>query len=134
MRVDNSSQAVSLVPYIRRLVCTGIDTEAILMAFFGSSWRSGICHIHRKERQNYLFAAKSSPWDHVKLGYDMGSQEMVPCLVTLRDPTEREIQDANDKWSDWLAMQDWQVGPMTPVELLQRENARKIVEDRLTGF
>jgi hypothetical protein len=45
----------------------------------------------------------------VKLAYDIGTQETAPYLAPLRDVTEKEIKNAEDGWSDWLAMQDWMV-------------------------
>lgn len=71
---------VSLVPYVRRLVVTGFDREAVMHGMFGDDWRKGIGPVQECERRNYLFAAKSGGWLHVKSQYDMGPQETVPFL------------------------------------------------------
>jgi hypothetical protein len=104
----------SLVPYIRRLVVTGFDTSAVLHGFFGDDWLQGIGPLREAERRNYLFAAKSDSWVGVKSHYDMADGQTVPYLVPLRSVTEEEIQGAEAQWSEWLAMQDWMLGPRTP--------------------
>ncbi|KAL7918179.1 hypothetical protein ACQKWADRAFT_316775 [Trichoderma austrokoningii] len=101
----------SLVPYVRRLVATGFDTAAILHGFFGDSWDAGIGSIHQNERRNYLFAAKSETWLRVKASYDLEDGQTVPFLRPLQGVTEEEIQAAEANWSEWLAMQDWMLGP-----------------------
>lgn len=103
--------SISLVPYVRRLVATGFDTAAILHGFFGDSWDAGIGSIHQNERRNYLFAAKSETWLRVKASYDLENGQTVPFLRTLQGVTEEEIQAAEANWSEWLAMQDWMLGP-----------------------
>jgi len=108
------AQAVSLIPYIRRLIATGHDTPAVLHGFFGDDWASGIGELHEVERRNYLFAAKSTSWMKVKQAYDMSPEETVPFLRPLRDASEKEIQAAEAGWSEWLAMQDWMLGPRAP--------------------
>jgi hypothetical protein len=108
------AQAISLIPYIRRLVATGHDTPAVLHGFFGDDWASGIGELHEAERRNYLFAAKSTSWMKVKQAYDMSPEETVPFLRPLRDASEKEIQAAEAGWSEWLAMQDWMLGPRAP--------------------
>lgn len=108
------AQATSLIPYIRRLIATGHDTPAILHGFFGDDWQGGIGSLHEVERRNYLFAAKSASWMEVKQAYDMSHNESVPFLSALKDPTEKEIQSAEATWSEWLAMQDWMIGPRAP--------------------
>ncbi|KAG6128352.1 hypothetical protein E4U22_004870 [Claviceps purpurea] len=105
---------VSLVPYIRRLVVTGLDHPETLQIFFGEDWRDGVGSIHERERRNYLFAAKSDPWLKVKAQYDMGNGQTVPFLRPLNNVTEHEIVSAELAWSDWLAMQDWMLGPRAP--------------------
>jgi len=102
---------VSLVPYIRRLVVTATDTPSILHRLFGEEWNAGIGHIQTQERINYLFAAKSSGWATTKSQYDILPEETVPFLKPLREPSEEEIRTAEARWSDWLAMEDWMVGP-----------------------
>jgi hypothetical protein len=39
--------------------------------------------------------------------YDMDAEETVPCLVVLKNPPEEEVAEADERWSGWLAMQDW---------------------------
>ncbi|KUJ07328.1 uncharacterized protein LY89DRAFT_742963 [Mollisia scopiformis] len=114
---NSNLQTVSLVPYIRRLVCTGLNTELILMEFFGRGWSSGIGQILQQEEQNYLFAAKSADWHQVKLAYDISSEETAPFLVPLKEATMQKIVDAEHNWSEWLAMQDWMLGPRRPASL-----------------
>lgn len=113
------AQGVSLVPYIRRLVATGHDIPGVLHGFFGDDWAAGIGALHEVERRNYLFAAKSSSWLKMKQSYDMNAEETVPFLAPLKEASEKEIQAAEAKWSEWLAMQDWMVGPRAP-ELMGR--------------
>jgi len=112
----NSSQpnAISLTPYLRRLIATGQDTEAVLHGFFGDDWRKGVGELHEIERRNYLFAAKSTSWMKVKQAYDMSPEETCPFLSPLRNATEIEILAAESTWSEWLAMQDWMLGPRSP--------------------
>ena len=111
------AQSVSLIPYIRRLIATGHDTPAILHGFFGDDWVKGIGSLHEVERRNYLFAAKSTSWMEVKQTYDMSPDETIPFLSPLRDASEEEVQSAEAKWSEWLAMQDWMLGPRAPDNL-----------------
>jgi len=112
-----NAQAVSLTPYIRRLIVTGFDNPAVLHGFFGDDWLQGIGRLHEVERRNYLFAAKSSSWLEVKADYDMSPNETIPFLKPLQAATEKEILAAEASWSDWLAMQDWMVGPRAPDEM-----------------
>ena len=44
----------------------------------------------------------------------MNEEETIPFLKPLRDATEREIVLAERSWSEWLAMQDWMLGPRAP--------------------
>ncbi|KHN95409.1 uncharacterized protein MAM_06686 [Metarhizium album ARSEF 1941] len=118
-RVPSSSSGpgrgnVALVPFIRRLVATGFDTPPILHGFFGDDWSAGIGPIHEQERRNYLFAAKSESWLKVKADYDMENGQSIPFLRPLQGVTEKEIVSAEANWSDWLAMQDWMLGPRAP--------------------
>ena len=106
--------SVSLVPYIRRLVVTGFDNPSILHGFFGDDWEEGVGPIHDSERRNYLFAAKSDSWLRVKNSYDMEDGQSLPFLRPLQSVTEKEIASAETYWSDWLAMQDWMLGPRAP--------------------
>lgn len=109
-----SSSFVSLRPYIRRLIVTGHDTPSALRAFFGDNWEAGLGAIFREERVNYLFMAKSGGWASTKAAYDISPDEQTPFLRALRDPTEDELREAEGRWSEWLAMEDWMVGPRSP--------------------
>lgn len=111
---NQTSLATSLTPYIRRLVATGFDFPGVLHGFFGDDWALGIGHLHEVERRNYLFAAKASNWLDVKSQYDMPDGQTVPFLRPLQHVTEEEIVSAESNWSQWLAMQDWMVGPRNP--------------------
>ncbi|KAJ9642514.1 hypothetical protein H2201_007907 [Coniosporium apollinis] len=108
---------VSLVPFIRRLVVTGFDKEGILHGFFGDDWRKGIGPIQECERRNYLFAAKSVGWAKVKYQYDMSPHETVPFLRPLQNVQLAEIEGAEKNWSQWLAMEDWMIGPRAPDQM-----------------
>ncbi|KAL4937957.1 hypothetical protein BDV06DRAFT_226452 [Aspergillus oleicola] len=110
----NTPPAVSLIPYIRRLVATAMDYPGVLHGFFGDDWQSGIGPLHEKERCNYLFAAKSGGWASVKKDYDIPPLETIPFLRPLQGPMESEIEAAERRWSEWLAMEDWMVGPRAP--------------------
>ena len=105
---------VSLVPFIRRLVVTGFDKDGILHGFFGDDWRKGVGPVQECERRNYLFAAKSVGWAKVKYQYDMSPHETVPFLRPLQNVQLEEIEGAEKTWSEWLAMEDWMVGPRAP--------------------
>lgn len=109
-----SAATVSLTPYIRRLIVTGNDTPAVLHVFFGNDWEAGIETIWKQERMNYLFTAKSSGWASTKEAYDILPDEQTPTLRPLRNSTEEELRLADARWSDWLAMEDWMVGPRSP--------------------
>ncbi|WEW55464.1 hypothetical protein PRK78_000895 [Emydomyces testavorans] len=106
--------SVSLVPYLRRLVATGMDYPGVLHGFFGDDWAAGIGPLHQQERRNYLFAAKSGGWAAVKREYDITPLETVPFLRPLQGPADSEIESAERSWSEWLAMEDWMVGPRAP--------------------
>ncbi|EKG21923.1 hypothetical protein MPH_00843 [Macrophomina phaseolina MS6] len=105
---------VSLVPYIRRLIVTGFDKEGILHGFFGDEWRKGVGPVQECERRNYLFAAKSVGWAKVKYQYDISPHETVPFMKPLQNVQLEEIEAAEKTWSEWLAMEDWMVGPRAP--------------------
>jgi hypothetical protein len=105
---------VSLIPFIRRLIVTGMDYSGVLHGFFGDDWPTGIGPMHEVERRNYLFAAKSGGWASVKRDYDMLPLETVPFLRPLQGSTDVEINAAEKAWSEWLAMEDWMVGPREP--------------------
>jgi hypothetical protein len=111
---NESPGTVSLVTYIRRLVATGFDNPGILHGFFGNDWKAGIGPLHEVERRNYLFAAKSGSWLDVKSEYDISPHETVPFLKPLQRVSEEEISMADKQWSDWMAMQDWMLGPRAP--------------------
>ncbi|KAL8392739.1 hypothetical protein RB595_002796 [Gaeumannomyces hyphopodioides] len=114
--VAQAASYCTLNPYIRRLVATGFDIPAVLHGFFGDDWAIGVGPLHEAERRNYLFAAKSDSWLRVKTSYDMDEGQMVPFLKPLQNVTELEIQGAEASWSEWLAMQDWMLGPRAPVD------------------
>lgn len=119
----------SLVPYVRRLVATGFDVPPVLHGFFGDDWLGGIGPLHEAERRNFLFAAKSDNWSTVKASYDMGDLETVPFLRPLVNVNEKEIENAEINWSEWLAMQDWMLGPRAPPEVLARRANMKSEDD-----
>lgn len=108
---------VTLTPYVRRLVATGFDMPGILHGFFGDDWAAGIGPLHEAERRNYLFAAKSDTWLRVKASYDMDGEQTIPFLKPLPNVVEKEIEGAETSWSEWLAMQDWMLGPRAPVDV-----------------
>lgn len=105
---------VSLVPYIRRLIVTGFDSEGVLHGFFGDAWKAGIGPLRECERRNYLFAAKHGGWRSCKKQYDLNEEETVPFLQPLRDVTAEELESAERSWSSWLEQEDWMLGPRTP--------------------
>jgi hypothetical protein len=116
---------VSLVPFIRRLVITGMDKEGIMHGFFGDDWKKGVGPVHECERRNYLFTAKSVGWAKVKCQYDMSPQESVPFLKPLQDVQLAEIEGAEKTWSQWLAMEDWMLGARAPEAEDQSLDARR---------
>lgn len=105
---------ISLIPYIRRLIVTGFDSVGVLHGFFGDDWKKGIGPVQECERRNYLFASKSVGWAEVKQQYDMSPHESVPFLKPLQNVSIAEIEGAEKTWSQWLAMEDWMVGPRAP--------------------
>jgi hypothetical protein len=102
--------SISLIPFIRRLVVTGMDVPGVLHGFFGDDWPVGVGPLHEQERRNYLFAAKSGGWASVKRDYDMLPVETVPFLRPLQRPLDAEIEAAERAWRQWRAMEDWTVG------------------------
>lgn len=104
---------------------TGQDSPGVLHGFFGDDWAKGIGSIHAIERRNYLFAAKSTSWMKVKQAYDMSPDENCPFLIPLKETTEEEIQAAEATWSEWLAMQDWMLGPRSPEEMKDPPRAKR---------
>lgn len=102
---------VSLTPYLRRLVVTGMDVPQVLHGFFGDDWKAGIGPQREQERRNYLFAAKCGGWELVKRDYDMLPLETVPFLRPLYEPTEAELEAAETGWNEWVAIENWRVGP-----------------------
>jgi len=105
---------VPLIPFIRRLVVTGFDRPPVLHGFFGDGYQAGIGSLQECERRNYLFAAKSGGWATVKTQYDMGEGQTVPFLQPLQGVKIEEIEAAEKLWSQWLALEDWMVGPRAP--------------------
>lgn len=121
---NQSYSSLSLIPYLRRLVVTGLDFPGVLHGFFGDDWASGVGPLHEQERRNYLFAAKSGGWASVKRDYDMLPLETVPFMRPLQGPVIAEIEAAEKSWSEWLAMEDWMVGPRAPEHMVGGEQAR----------
>lgn len=115
-RDESQPTTCSLTPYIRRLVATATDTPTIMQELFGANWVQGVGTILSQERINYLFAAKSGGWLQTKAQYDILPNEIIPFLRPLRDPQEEELRAAEARWSEWLAMEDWMVGPRSPFE------------------
>jgi hypothetical protein len=91
-----------------------MDFPGVLHGFFGDDWSNGVGPMHEQERRNYLFAAKSGGWASVKKDYDMAPLETIPFLRPLQGPLDAEIEAAERSWSEWLAMEDWMVGPRAP--------------------
>ncbi len=114
----------SLIPYLRRLVVTGLDFPGVLHGFFGDDWAAGVGSLHEQERRNYLFAAKSGGWASVKKDYDMLPFETVPFLRPLQSPLDAEIYAAEKTWSEWLAMEDWMVGSRAPDSMSEGPQSR----------
>lgn len=50
----------------------------------------------------------------MKKDYDMLPLETVPFMRPLQGPVIAEIEAAEKSWSEWLAMEDWMVGPRAP--------------------
>lgn len=121
---NQSFSAVSLIPYLRRLIVTGLDFPGVLHGFFGDDWASGVGPLHEQERRNYLHAAKSGGWASVKKDYDMLPLETVPFMRPLQGPVIAEIEAAEKSWSEWLAMEDWMVGPRAPESMQGEEQVR----------
>ena len=119
-----SYSSVSLIPYLRRLVVTGLDFPGVLHGFFGDDWAAGVGPLHEQERRNYLFAAKSGGWASVKKDYDMLPLETVPFMRPLQGPVIAEIEAAEKSWSEWLAMEDWMVGPRAPENMEAGDQGR----------
>jgi hypothetical protein len=92
-----------------------MDIPPILQGFFGNDWAAGIGPQREQERRNYLFAAKSGGWAAVKREYDMSPLETVPFMQPLKDPSDGELNAAEEKWSEWLALEDWMVGSRAPI-------------------
>lgn len=51
----------------------------------------------------------------MKKDYDIEPYETVPFMRPLQGLVEEEIVAAEKSWSEWLAMEDWMVGPRAPV-------------------
>ena len=112
--VATNPPSTSLVPYIRRLVVTGMDVPQVLHGFFGDDWAAGVGPQREQERRNYLFAAKSGGWASVKRDYDILPLETVPFMRPLLEPSDAELEAAETSWSEWLALEDWMVGSRAP--------------------
>ena len=61
-----------------------------------------------------MFAAKSGGWNSVKTAYDMSPLETVPFLRPLQGVVEQEVVAAEKSWSEFMAFEDWMVGPRAP--------------------
>lgn len=105
------------------MVVTGFDKDGVLHGFFGDAWKKGVGPLQECERRNYLFAAKSVGWAKVKYQYDMSDNQTVPFIKPLQSVKLQEIEAAEKEWSNWLAMEDWMVGPRAPD--LQEDSARE---------
>ncbi|EAA60292.1 hypothetical protein AN4375.2 [Aspergillus nidulans FGSC A4] len=114
---SNTPPPVSLLPYVRRLVATGMDYPGMLHGFFGDDWQSGIGPLHEKERCNYLLAARSGGWAVVKSEYDISPHETIPFLRPLQGPLEEEVVTA---YRSWICLPDSSA-------LCQMENSRVAV-------
>lgn len=101
---DLACTSISLTPYIRRLVATGMDVPEILHGFFGDDWSQGIGPQRETERRNYLLAARTADWIAVKAQYDMLPLEPIPFLAPLRSPQDEELTAAEKNWKEWSAM------------------------------
>lgn len=104
----------SISVFLRRLVVTGLDSSDALRHWFGDEWETGIKPMHQQERMNYLLTSKSGGWIAVKQAYDILPDETVPFVKPLQGVTEDEIRFAENVWSEWLAMEDWMIGPRWP--------------------
>ncbi len=102
-----SAQTLTLIPYIRRLIVTGLDTKDNYELFFGDKWVDGITVLHETETFNYLFAIKSDTWLRVRDAYDLEDGQEVPFLSPPHQTREEDVRVAELSWSDWLAAQDW---------------------------
>jgi len=100
--------------FLRRLVVTGFDSDETLANWFSNEWKRGVKPIHQQERLNYLFISKSGGWSLAKQSYDILPDQTVPFLRPLRGATEDELRLAEGRWSEWLAMEDWMLGPRWP--------------------
>lgn len=65
----------------------------------------------------------------VKQAYDMSADETCPFLSPLRDASETEIQAAEATWSEWLAMQDWMLGPRSPDKMRGSPRVKREAQD-----
>ena len=61
-----------------------------------------------------MFAAKSGGWSSVKNAYDMSPLETVPFLRPLQGVVEQEVSAAERSWSEFMAFEDWMIGPRAP--------------------
>lgn len=128
---------ISLIPYLKRLVITGFDKPPILHGLFGDDYPRGILPHLDCERRNYLFAAKHGGWRSCKKQYDMGSgmggDECVPFMKPLDEAKVEELMAAEKAWSQWLAMEDWMVGPRAPGEEDERGGGLRMMGDERRG-
>jgi hypothetical protein len=76
-----------------------------------------------------MFTTKSVGWAEVKAEYDMGPDQTVPFLKPLQRAQLAEIEKGEKHWSEWLAMEDWMIGPRAPDEGMERPSTRGIERD-----
>lgn len=55
--------------------------------------------------------------------------ETVPFMRPLQGPVIAEIEAAEKSWSEWLAMEDWMVGPRAP-EHMERGSGQQQQQTR----
>ncbi|KAI4139834.1 MAG: hypothetical protein L6R39_006089, partial [Caloplaca ligustica] len=75
----------------------------------------------------------SGGWASVKKDYDIGPAETVPFLRPLQGAVGQEIEAAEKTWSEWLAMEDWMVGPRAPEGMQGQSAAQQQQQQRQGG-
>ena len=60
----------------------------------------------------------------MKKDYDMLPLETVPFFRPLQGAVDAEIGAAEKSWSEWLAMEDWMVGPRAPESIGEGSGGR----------
>ena len=51
--------------------------------------------------------------------------ETVPFMRPLQGPVTAEIEAAEKSWSEWLAMEDWMVGPRAPEHMQAQSDEQR---------